>query len=326
METFNYNEELREIGAKLREAKSVLLFPHIQMDGDALGSAAALCRGLRNAGKDAWILTEDEIPKYIHFLDEGYCTADQKKIAEPDVCMCIDCGEVSRFPKREKAFFRGKTTICLDHHATSEPFADFNCIDGKSAAAAELVYRLLKQMDLAPDREMAEALYTAISSDTGHFRYSNTTADTLRIAADLCDAGIDAAGIAVKLYQNVPLSKLKITNRILDTMEIFAEGKAAMAFVNAEMLEENGARLEDAEGVVDTLRDIQGVEIAAFVKEKEPNKVKVSMRAKTGADVAQIACRFKGGGHVKAAGCTIEASLSEALVILKKEIEQSLEQ
>lgn len=326
MKTGNHEKALQEIGGQLLRAGSVLLFPHINMDGDTLGSAVALCRGLRNEGKKAWILIEDEIPEYLRFMDRGYCTGNPEEIPEPDICMCIDCGETDRFPERTEQFLRGRTTICLDHHTTSEPFADYNYIDSSRAATSELTFELLQQMGLEIDREMGEALYVGISTDTGNFQYSNTTKETHLIAAQLYDTGIDAAGIAVKLYQNVHLETLRLKNRILDTMELFCGGKAIIAYVTRQMLKETGTVLEDAEGSVDILRNIYGVEIAVFAKEKERDVIKVSMRAKTTGNVAQIAEKFQGGGHVKAAGCTIHAPLETALEQLKEETKRSLKQ
>lgn len=319
------NDSLKEIGKQLLAAQSVLLFPHIQMDGDAFGSASALCRALRNEGKKAAILMEDKIPDYIRFMDQGYCTMDQREIEHPDICICIDCGETNRFPLREEAFFRGKTTICIDHHATSRPFADYNFIDSNAAATAELIYKLLKEMNLTIDRQIGESLYTGICTDTGNFQYSNTTKESHLIAADLYDANINHAAIAVELYQNTSLERIRIINRIMDTLEIFAQGQAAMVYVTQDMIRKEGVTLDDTEGAVDEVRNIKGVEIAVFVKEREQGLVKASMRAKTRGNVGDIAAVFGGGGHVKAAGCTMNMDIQAACACLKKAVEESLE-
>lgn len=318
------NHSIKEIGEQLLKANSALIFPHINMDGDALGSAAALCKVLRDAGKDAAILIEDEIPEYISFLDNGYCSKDFDVIQEPDVCICVDCGETDRFPKRAEKFFTGKTTICVDHHTTSTPFADYNFIDGNIAATCEIIYKIIVSMGLPVTKEIGEAIYTGISTDTGNFQYSNATRDSHIITAALYDAGIDHSGVAVKLYQSTRLEKIRITNRVLDNLQVFAGGKAAMAYVDQNMLEEVGAAIEETEGVVETLRNIQGVEVAAFLKEREPDVIKVSMRAKTNGNVADIASKFGGGGHIKAAGCTFRTNLKDACEQLKAAIEESL--
>lgn len=318
------NNSMKEIGEQLLAANSVLLFPHINMDGDALGACVALCKALQNAGKHAAILVEEEVPEYVRFLDQGYCIMDPDVIGEPDICMCVDCSETKRFPGRTDAFFKGKVTICVDHHVTSEPFADYNYIDGGAAATCELVYQLIKTMELEITKEIAEAIYTGISTDTGNFQYSNTTKETHLIAAELMDVGIDHNKINVHLYQNTRLEKISIIIKALENMLIFADGKAAMAYASLQMLEDVGASLEDTEGIIDILRDIMGVEIAAFLKEKEPNQIKVSMRAKTDGNVAEIASKFGGGGHIKAAGCTFHTDLETACNQIKEAVEESL--
>lgn len=314
---------IQEIGEQLLKAQSILLFPHDNADGDALGSAVALCGALRNAGKETAVLIGEEVPDSLRFLDQGYFTLDPKRIPEPDICMCVDCGEVSRFLNRKEPFFQGKTTICLDHHVTSEPFADYNHIDGKTAATAELVYQLIRSMGLPIDKPIGEAIFTGICTDTGNFQYSNTTKESHLITAALYDAGIDHAKVAVDIYQNMPLEKFRIVNKALENMELLADGKAAIAYVTQGMLQEAGASLDYTDGCVEALRDIKGVEVAAFVKERKENLCKVSMRAKSTGNVAKIAAVFGGGGHVKAAGCTLEMGIKEACQQMKKAIEES---
>ncbi|MDO4546122.1 MAG: bifunctional oligoribonuclease/PAP phosphatase NrnA [Bacillota bacterium] len=313
------NVSLKEIGEALKAAESVLIFPHVNPDGDALGSAAALCCALRRSGKNAWILMEEETPEYIGFLDKGYCTRDKDCVGIPDVCICVDCSEEDRFPGRADAFRRGKVRLTLDHHAVDRGAGDYYYVDPSEAAAAQIVFKLLKEMGEPLESAIAEPLYAGIVTDTGSFQYSNTTAETHRIVGELFEAGIDHTGIMIRLYQNVSFKKVELQRRILETMEVFAKGRAAIAYVTEEMLKETGAVLDDAEGTVDILRNIEGVEIAAFLKEK-PEEVKVSMRAKSYGNVDVIARKFGGGGHIKAAGCTMELPVAEAADILKKEI------
>ncbi len=314
---------IQEIGEQILKARSILLFPHDNADGDALGSAMALCRALRNAGKEAAVLIGERVSDSFEFLDQGYFTLDPKQIPEPDICMCVDCGETSRFSNRKEAFFQGKTSICLDHHVTSEPFADYNHIDGNAAATAELVYKLILSMGLPMDKTIGEALFTGICTDTGNFQYSNTTKETHLITAALYDAGIDHAKVAVELYQNTPLEKFRIVNKVLENMELLAGGKAAIARMTQAMLKETGASADDVDGCAEALRDIKGVEVAAFVKEWKEHVCKVSMRAKSTGDVAKIARVFGGGGHVKAAGCTLNMDIEAAYEEMKKTIEES---
>ena len=242
---------VHEAADALRRAESVLIFPHISMDGDALGSSVALCAALRISGKTAHVVIEDDIPETIAFLDSGgYCARDLKIVENPDLCVCGDCCEASRFPKRKALFESGRTRMCLDHHESTKPFADYNCVDAAAAATAVIVYKLILALGVIPDKMIGEAIYAGILTDTGRFQYSNTNRETHLIAAALYDCGIDAAGIAIKLYQNVSYEKLLLDSRIMNTMEIFAEGRAVIAYVTRAMFRETGARPEEADGVV----------------------------------------------------------------------------
>jgi len=303
---------LEQIAIKLKEADTILLYPHVIMDGDTLGSSIALCIALRKIGKKAHVLVEDEIPSYLLFLEKDYCTLDQNVLGAADISISIDCSDIDRFVMRKAKFLTGKFSICLDHHRTNNSFAEMNYIDEYAGATGEIVYDLIKIMGIEIDVEMAEAIYTAITTDTGNFQYTNTTKTTHLITADLFDIGIDLEKISVEVYQNIRHEKLKITNEVINTIEMLYNGKADIAYVTQEMLKKTGALMEETEGIIETLRNISGVEISAFMKESKPNEIKVGLRAKTYGDVSAIAQSFGGGGHKKAAGCTLYTTLEEA--------------
>lgn len=303
----------------------ILLYPHVNMDGDTLGSCAALCRKLRDTGRECYILIEDEIPGNLKFLDRGYCTADPDILGRPDVSICVDCGDAGRFPKRKARFLSAPVTVCIDHHMTTDPFCDYNYIDSGAAATGELIYMLLKSMGLEIDRETGEALFAAITTDTGNFQYSNTTRQSHEIAAALYDAGIDANAVSIELYENVRIEKILIQNRVLGTMSTICDGRGIIAYVTQKMLEETGASMDETEGVAQQLRSISGAEVIAFIKETDAEKVKVSLRSKRYADVAALAAELGGGGHVRAAGCTLYCSLTEAFDILKEKMTEILD-
>ena len=316
------NASLKELAGFLKAAETILIFTHTNPDGDALGSAAALCRVLRKMGKTSWILMDEEVPEYISFMDTEFVTRDKECLKDHDVSICVDCGAYSRFPALADKFDEGKLHLCVDHHATGDGFGDHYYIDPSEAATCQLIYKLIKELGSEfIDKTVAESIYTGINTDTGSFQYSNTTADTHAIASDLMTYGVDHTAINVKLYQTIPMTKLKIQSAILQKAEFLFGGKVAVGYVTGEMLEESGAVLDDAEGTIDMLRNIEGVEIAAFLKEKG-EAVKVSMRAKSYANVAEIVSVFGGGGHVKAAGCTLEMGMDEALDKLKNAISE----
>ncbi len=318
------NNGLKEIAEILLNSNSVLLFTHINMDGDTLGSSVALCIALRKLGKQAHILIEDDIAAFLQFLDKDYCTYDNNIIDNPDVCLCIDCGDVDRFKKRKEKYSQGKIKGCIDHHVTTEPFADFNYIDSGAAATGEIIYDLLKELPVEIDKEMGNAIFAAITTDTGNFQYSNTTKKTHLIVAELYDCGVDYSEVSVELYQNNRLEKLMLQTRSLQDMKVFADGGAAICGVTQSMLEETNGKMEETEGLIETLRNISGIEVAIFVKEIEMNLCKVSMRSKKYINVAEISKSFNGGGHARAAGCTIAKNYEETKKIMMDLVEEYL--
>lgn len=322
------NNTFCEISQVLREADSVLIYPHVNMDGDALGSAAALCRALRDLGKACWILIEDTIPRNLLFLDRGYCTYDQDVIQNPDVSLCLDCGDPKRFLKRKDKFMEGRISICIDHHRTTVPFCDYNYIDPDCAATGILIYYLLQELeqstDFRMDGEIADAIFAAVTTDTGNFQYGNTTRECHEIAAQLYNLGVDVRKVSQEIYESVRQERILLHSVAVAGMERFAGGMAAMAVVTQDMLKQTGAEMDETEGIVDKLRSIEGVEIAILVKE-DTEKLKLSLRAKSWGNVAAIAEQFGGGGHTKAAGCSLKLPMEEALPLIRQAAERSLE-
>lgn len=315
---------IKQIAERLQEADKILVYPHILMDGDTLGASVALCSALRKAGKEAFVLIEDDIPAYLNLLDQGYCTFDEDIMDSPDISVAVDCSDTSRLANRMKKFFQGGLTINVDHHSTNTHYADLNVVDPHASATGILVYDLIEALGTVMDTEIAEALYIAIATDTGNFQYTNTTKETHLVVAELFDSGIDLEKISVELYQKIRFEKLRITNEIINTIEMLCDGKGNIAYVTQEMLEKTGATLDETEGITETLRNINGVEISCFLKEISTNEIKVSMRAKTYGNVAAIAQEFGGGGHIKAAGCTIKGTMEEAKKLLADAITNHL--
>lgn len=319
------NNSFHEIGDVIFKSENILLYPHLNMDGDAMGSAVALCIALRNLGKNCYILIEDKVADNLEFMDKGYCTSEQNIIENPDLSVSMDCGDMDRFPNRKEKFVQAPTTICIDHHRTTAEFCQYNYIDPNAAATGEIVFKLLKAMGIEITREIGEALFAAITTDTGNFQYSNTTKETHAIVAELYDAGINASQVSVNIYENNRIERLLITNRILSTLTTECNGKVAICYVTRQMLKETGALMEETEGVVQQLRAIAGVEVAVFLKEKDDTTIKVSMRSKSYVDVAAIATELGGGGHIRAAGATINSPMAQALDTIKAHIIESLE-
>lgn len=317
------NIELNEIAERLFDAKSAVLFPHVNPDGDAVGACVGLCCALRQRNIDAWVYSSGPVPGYLQFLNTGVFTDDFNRLSDPDICMAVDCGEDQRIADRLEAFYGGKVKMCIDHHLSKTGYGDHYYIDESAAAVCEIVYDMLKHIGIHFERDIANALYTGLSTDTGNYQYSNTTPHDHEIAAEILRAGVDHTSIMVNLYQNRNLKKVICESRAIDKMLVFAGGKGIVSYLTSAEIAQLDATNEDTDQIIDALRNINGVEMAAYLEERE-NGIKVSMRAKTYGNVAEICGRNGGGGHVKAAGCTMKMPMEEAYSIIKKEIEEAL--
>lgn len=319
------HEDMQKIADILNESQTMYIFPHMVADGDAMGSCASLCGIMRKMGKTADIVMEDDIPDNLTFLNKDYVIYADKdtKLPKRDLCIALDCSNVDRFPKREHLFFgAAEKTACIDHHVTKSNFADINLVDPYAAATCELMYELYDFMNIELDVEAGEALYTGIVTDTGNFQYTNTTKKTHIIAAELIELGIDKKNINITLYQSERMEKLKLHAMILNNMEIFCEGRVAMAYVTLDMYKEAGAKTSESDGINATLRDIKGVEVAVFLREMSEHEIKVGFRSKNYVDVSDICVRFGGGGHKHAAGCAVLKTMEETLPIIKAKVEE----
>ena len=341
-------DDLRTIASKLIGAKNILLYPHLGTDGDAVGSCVAIAKALRKMDKNVFALYKDEIPHNLDFMiidEKGmpYFTDDPDVIADCDldVSMAVDCGGWDRFRPYEDKFKAAKTTLCLDHHGTSitteedgtsHGIADYSVIDPDAAATGILVFDLLKELNsmtslkLVPDKEIGEALFAAITTDTGNFQYSNTNRKCFEVMAEISDWDVDTNKVSVEIYENIRLEEVKIRNLALDHMTLVSEGRGAISYVTKEDLTNIGVKEGETDSVVNVMRSIGGVEVVAFLKEKDHKVIRVSFRSKSDADVAAIAKAHNGGGHRKAAGCTLYMSIQEAVELISREVEDALKE
>lgn len=303
----------------LRAYDDFAIIAHISPDGDAIGSALGLRLGLKALGKTAKVVCEHRVPPVFEFLSgaEAVCGADA---AAARCCVALDCADRRRLGLAAKLFDAAEITVCIDHHGTNGGFADVNYVDESAAATAETVYELLGALGVEIDGDMANCLYAAIVADTGRFSHSSTTAKTMRIAADLIEAGADASEISNRLFSDEPLSKARLRALAINRMELLVGGKVALTTITQADISALHASAEDTEGIVEALRDINAVEIAVFIRETRDGSYKVSMRSKREADVAAIATKFGGGGHVRAAGYTLCKSYAFVVNTLMDEL------
>ena len=316
------NTDLKTISEKLFSAKTVLLFPHKNPDGDSVGACSALSLALRAKGVECYVYS-DEAPKYLYFINQEAFTQNWEQISNPDVCVAVDCNEYERLQERSALFDAGRTKICIDHHEHDRGFGDLYYIDEKAAAVCELVYEVIRYAGAEITRDIANAIYTGIVTDTGSFRYSNTRSESYQIAKELFDIGVDHIEIMVNLYNNKDLKKVRCESRAIARVILFAEGKGAISYMTSGEMASLDAHPQHTDEIIDRLRDIEGVEMAAYLEEREDG-IKVSMRSKTDSSVLEICQRNGGGGHVKAAGCTMHTTMENAFAIIKDEMENAL--
>lgn len=324
--------ELETILGLIREAKRVLISSHENPDGDAIGSMLGLGLGLEKIGKEVVFYNKDGVPEILRFLPRsdrvGNSINDIKGTF--DLVFAVDCTGTNRAGAEFEDFLksgRGGKVVIMDHHQTNGPSADYQLLDPLSSSTGIIVYSVLKRLPVEIDSDIAKNLYTTIIGDTGSFRYSNTNPETFRVAAELVERGADPAEISEALFESEPLRKLKLIGLVLPTLEVSGDKRVASVYVDRDMYLQSGACREDSEGIVNIPRSIKGIEVAALFREesgKDGQSWKVSLRSKGDVDVAKIAEGFGGGGHKKAAGCSIGGSLDDVKKRMFSAIEEAL--
>jgi bifunctional oligoribonuclease and PAP phosphatase NrnA len=306
--------KFQEIGRILREHQRFAVLSHVRPDGDALGSQLAMGLALKHLGKDVAIWNEDGMLDKYSFVPRAELLT--KPPAEPqdfDVIVALDTAIQNRLGTAGDAVRSARTCINIDHHPSNPGYGDLVYIDADAPATGQILFELLRSEDLPFDRDIAENLYVAISTDTGSFQYPNTSARTFEIAAELVRAGVNVGRINQQLYENYPRRRVELLRELLGTMRFAAEGKIASFSLSLETANRLGVLPEDNEGLIDHLRAIRGVIIAVFFEELPDEKVRVSMRSKNeAADVCAICKQFGGGGHKLAAGARLRGTLGEA--------------
>jgi phosphoesterase RecJ-like protein len=305
--------KFQEIARVLREHQRFVVLSHVRPDGDALGSQLAMGLALKHLGKDVAIWNEDGMLDKYSFVPRAELLT--KPPAEPqdfDVVVALDTAIQNRLGTAGDAVRSAKSWINIDHHPSNPGYGDLVYIDADAPATGQILFELIKTEGFPFDRDIAENLFVAISTDTGSFQYPNTTARTFEIAAELVREGVDVGGVSQKLYENYPRRRVELLRELLGTMRFAADGKVASFSLGLATARRLGVLPEDNEGLIDHLRAIRGVVVAVFFEELPEEKVRVSMRSKNeAADVCAICKQFGGGGHTLAAGARVRGSLHE---------------
>lgn len=296
-----------EAAAFLRERDDFLILTHRRPDGDTIGCAAALCGGLRAIGKRAVILENPQFtPKFRPYLD-GLTTQAPQQAA---CVVAVDIASSRLFPFGYEDYVN-RTDLAIDHHGRNDLYADRTYVNPDAAACGELILRVLTELGVTPDRRIAEALYCAISTDTGCFRYSNTTAETLRAAAYCKECGADTFAINQVMFLTKRLARLKLEAYLTESAEFYADGLVAISQLANEKRRELGITEDDIDDISGFGREIAGVEIGIMIRDEQGNG-KLSVRTSPRYDASAICAAMGGGGHRAAAGATVSGGIAAA--------------
>jgi len=315
----------------LRREDDFLIAAHMNPDGDAIGSALALAAALEAVGKRVSIVDRDPIPQHYRFLPnvEKFHTLSDLSGTGISLERCtnlilVDCNDITRVvaDKAVAGRFSCRNAIVIDHHATPSSFGTVRWIVPDAAATALLILEIIDALSIMLTADMATLLYAALIVDTGNFRFENTDAKVLRVAARLTEAGADPASISRALFEAWTSARFALFSRFLDTVEL--SERIVTSVVTNRMLQETGATSDQTETFVEFLKRMQDADVAVLITELEKDHYKLSMRAKGTVNVAKVAEAFGGGGHANAAGCRIRAGLDEVKRMVRARIAESM--
>jgi len=301
------------VASALRAARRVLAACHESPDGDCLGGALALCLALERAGKRVVVASTDGVPAVYRFLPAWERVTDRVEgLGSFDVAVALECADLERAGRFAPVLAACPVLVNLDHHRDNTGYGHLVWQDPQAASVCEMVYALLAELGAEVDEPVATCLMTGLLTDTGSFRYSSVRPETFELAAELVRRGARPDRIYELVYESRPPSAVRLLGLALSRLQLSADGRVAWSVVDEAMLQQAGARWEDTENIVETLRSIAGVRLALLFK-VEPSRVKVSLRARDGARANEVAARFGGGGHLGAAGFVARGDLEDVV-------------
>ncbi|TMB56980.1 MAG: bifunctional oligoribonuclease/PAP phosphatase NrnA [Chloroflexi bacterium] len=317
---------MQEVAALLRSAERISAFCHENPDADTLGAALAVSIAAERLGKQAEVVSSDPPPPGLAFLPR-IDTVRSTPALEPDVAVVVDSGEMHRIGAvltTHADWFERARVANIDHHVSNPGYGAASWIDASAAATCEMISLLLPELGVQIDAELATVLMTGIVQDTHTFAHPNTTPRTLRVAATLLEAGAPLSAINRAIYADKPFSTLALWGQILAGCQQQHDGRIVHASMTTAMLAATGEQPTASEGFVDLLGSTRDADVTIFLKEVSPTETRISLRTSARADAVAIASEFGGGGHVRAAGCTVGAPLDEARTVVLAAAEREL--
>jgi phosphoesterase RecJ-like protein len=323
--TGNHSESFQQAASFLTEGSRFLVVSHVHPDGDAIGSTLAVKGILEKLGKEAVMVNASPIPYKFRFLPECEAIVQPQDISESfDGVVAVDVADRERMGAVLEMLPADLPLLNIDHHSTNDRFGTVNLVVDDAAATTQILFRLVQTMKLPLGRELAVSLYTGLVTDTGGFRYSNTTPAVMEMAASLLRCGVDAGAIADQVLETMTRGQLALLKRALSTLQFSLDGRIAWIWLSRHDLEETEAEADDWDGIVNYARNVAGVDVGILFRETEEGQVKVSLRSREVVDVAVLAHVFGGGGHARAAGCTLSGNRSEVENRLLEQVKEAL--
>lgn len=318
---------IQEICHEIQKYETFLVSSHIAPDPDAIGSSVAMTLGLLQLGKKATVYLYDQVPERMESFVQGVSVLHQLPSNGVAALMVLDTASQTRVGKDAEEFYKLSSIVFnIDHHFSNDRWGTHAFIDAKAPACALIVLSILRELRVTITPQMANLLYAGLLDDTGSFRFSNTNENAFDCGKDLLSAGASPQEVANALYFSLPHRVIKLRSQVMSGLRLLADGKFSLVVVTKELLERNGAKAEDTEGLVDEARSIEGTCGAALMRELE-GSWKISLRSKDERlDVHTLATRFGGGGHRAAAGCRIEGSREQVETTLVQCLEEAIEQ
>lgn len=305
----------------LSSRNDILILTHANPDGDTLGSGFALMRALLSLGKRVRLENNDTIPAKYDFLSAGLEVQD----FEPQLIMSVDVADPKLFGTQVQEKYGDRVELCIDHHGSNKLYAEKTLLVAEASSNAEVVYEVIKELGVEITSSIADGIYTGVSTDTGGFRYGNTTPESLNVAAEMMKAGADYKKINIVMFETKSASYFELERLGLEGLTFHYDGKVALMSLTQEMFNKSGHSSQECDALCAIPRQIEGVKVGATIKEKEDGRYKISVRTNEPYDASEICVALGGGGHKGAAGCELKTCLEDVKIALLVQIRKALE-
>ncbi|MCC8023620.1 MAG: bifunctional oligoribonuclease/PAP phosphatase NrnA [Clostridiales bacterium] len=309
----------KEAAALLEQHDDILILTHAHPDGDTLGCGFGLCRALHKLGKRARVENSDVIADKYSYL---YDTMETQDGFTPAYIVAVDVATKSLLGGKFEEY--GRVDLCIDHHASNTFYAEKTFVDDHAGAACELIYQIIVDLGAAFDRDMANCIYTGLSTDTGCFKYANATARTYRIAARMIEEGANSAEINRVMFDTITRTYARLERMVYDSMRMYFDGRCAVVKVTQQMYRRSGSNENETDPIASIPRQIEGVLVGITIKEREDGTCKASVRTRDGFSASALCEAMGGGGHQQAAACSFSVGVNEAEQMLLSQVERML--